>query len=201
MFMRPPLIKNNKSDWKDGRLDYFIENILPRYDIVCLQEMFEYASSRRARLFAAAEKLGYRFYVASERRFLWHAAIDGGLVILSRLPIVHMETITYQRGIGPDWLAQKGVLYAKVAVKQDGEKESHMHVFTTHTQASYGDVVITQPDVKRRLAQLHEFHNFLETVLPKHRAKGEPVILTGDFNVDSRIHVLSDPENIKYERE
>ncbi|KAJ1807022.1 hypothetical protein LPJ56_004995 [Coemansia sp. RSA 2599] len=200
MFMRPPLIKNNKSDWKDGRLDYFIEHILPRYDVVCLQEMFEYASSRRARLFAAAEKLGYKYYVASERRFLWHAAIDGGLVILSRLPIVDMETITYQRGIGPDWLAQKGVLYAKIAVKQ-GEQQSHMHVFTTHTQASYGDVVITQPDVKRRLAQLHEFHNFLEDVLPRHRAKGEPVVLTGDFNVDSRNHVLSDPENVDYERE
>ncbi|KAJ2786684.1 hypothetical protein GGI15_001312 [Coemansia interrupta] len=203
MFMRPPLIKNNKSDWKDGRLDYFIEHILPNYDIVCLQEMFEYASSRRARLFAAAEKLGFAFYVASERKFLWHAAIDGGLVILSRLPVVHAETITYQRGMGPDWLAQKGVLYAKVAVKPDGEdgETSHMHVFTTHTQASYGDVVITQPDVKRRLAQLHEFHNFLEDVLPKHRSKGEPVVLTGDFNVDSRNHVLSDPETVKYERE
>ncbi|KAJ1850369.1 hypothetical protein LPJ73_003483, partial [Coemansia sp. RSA 2703] len=107
MFMRPPLIKNNKSDWKDGRLDYFIEHILPNYDIVCLQEMFEYASSRRARLFAAAEKLGFAYYVASERKFLWHAAIDGGLVILSRLPVVHAETITYQRGMGPDWIAQK----------------------------------------------------------------------------------------------
>ncbi|KAJ2195639.1 hypothetical protein GGH18_001865, partial [Coemansia sp. RSA 530] len=34
MFMRPPLIKNNKSDWKDARLDYFIEHILPNYDVV-----------------------------------------------------------------------------------------------------------------------------------------------------------------------
>ncbi|KAJ2634673.1 hypothetical protein GGF40_004057 [Coemansia sp. RSA 1286] len=197
MFMRPPLIKNNKSDWKDLRLDHFIEHILPKYDIICLQEMFEYASSRRARLFAAAEKLGYKYYVASERRFLWHMAIDGGLVILSKLPIVHMETITYQRGMGPDWLAQKGVLYAKVDVGGG----SHTHVFTTHTQASYGEVVVTQPDVKRRLAQLYEFHGFMEQVLPKYRAKGEPVILTGDFNVDSRNHQLSDPEHVSYERE
>ncbi|KAJ2316234.1 hypothetical protein GGI00_007048, partial [Coemansia sp. RSA 2681] len=64
MFMRPPLIKNNKSDWKDERLDYFIEHILDNYDVICLQEMFEFASSRRSRLFAAAEKLGFKFYVA-----------------------------------------------------------------------------------------------------------------------------------------
>ncbi|KAJ2010070.1 hypothetical protein IWW57_007065, partial [Coemansia sp. S610] len=55
MFMRPPLIKTNKSDWKDERLDYFIDNILGNYDVVCLQEMFEFASSRRSRLLAAAE--------------------------------------------------------------------------------------------------------------------------------------------------
>ncbi|KAJ2719430.1 hypothetical protein GGI07_005209, partial [Coemansia sp. Benny D115] len=201
MFMRPPLIKNNKSDWKEGRLDHFIEHILPNYDIVCLQEMFEYASSRRARLLAAAEKLGFSYYVASERQYLWSAGIDGGLVILSRLPVVHSETITYQRGMGPDWLAKKGVMYAKVEVRGEGGGVSHAHVFTTHTQASYGEVVITQPDVKRRLAQLHEFHGFLERVLPKHRAKGEPVVLTGDFNVDARSHVLSSPEEFKYERE
>ncbi|KAJ2777164.1 hypothetical protein H4R18_005294 [Coemansia javaensis] len=206
MFMRPPLIKNNKSDWKDARLDFFIEHILPNYQVVCLQEMFEFASSRRSRLVAAAEKLGFRYHVLSERKFVWNAAIDGGLAILSRLPIVDAETITYQRGIGPDWIAQKGVLYAKIAVAvagADGAEPAttHMHLFTTHTQASYGDVFITQPDVKRRLAQMHEFHRFLEDVLPRHRAPGEPVVLTGDFNVDSRAHRLSDPDRIAYERD
>ncbi|KAJ1899904.1 hypothetical protein LPJ66_001823 [Kickxella alabastrina] len=196
MFMRPPLIKNNRSDWKDARLDYFIEHILPNYDIVCLQEMFEYASSRRARLMAAAQKLGYRYSVTSERQFLWNVGIDGGLVILSRLPVVQTERMTFQRGMGPDWLAMKGVLYAKVAV----EGGTHAHVFTTHTQASYGEVVVTQPDVKRRLAQLYEFHGFIEAVLPRHRAAGEPVILSGDFNVDSRDHARVDA-SVGYERE
>ncbi|KAJ2003615.1 hypothetical protein GGI04_002909 [Coemansia thaxteri] len=209
MFMRPPLIKNNKSDWKDERLDYFIDSILTNYDVVCLQEMFEFASSRRSRLFAAAEKLGFKFYVSSERQYPWNLAIDGGLVILSRYPVVVSDSFEYQRGIGPDWMAKKGVMYAKIAISKEGADggaaaklaTTHVHVFTTHTQASYGEVVITQPDVKRRLAQLHEFHNFLERTLPKHRATGEAVVLCGDFNVDSRDHVLSDPANIKYERE
>ncbi|KAJ2748168.1 hypothetical protein GGH94_003512 [Coemansia aciculifera] len=198
MFMRPPLIKTNKSDWKDERLDYFIDHILDNYDVVCLQEMFEFASSRRSRLFAAAEKLGFKFYVASQRQYPWNLAIDGGLVVLSRYPIVESDSFEYQRGIGPDWMAKKGVLYAKIAMA-DGD--THVHLFTTHTQASYGEVVITQPDVKRRLSQLFEFHNFLERILPKHRAAGEAVVLTGDFNVDSRDHVLRDPTKVKYERE
>ncbi|KAJ1852402.1 hypothetical protein GGH12_002705 [Coemansia sp. RSA 1822] len=200
MFMRPPLIKNNKSDWKDARLDYFIEHILPNYDVVCLQEMFEFASSRRSRLFAAAEKLGFAYYVASERQYVWSAAIDGGLVILSRFPIVAHESLVYRRGMGPDWIPKKGVEYAKIAAQMEGAEATYVHVFTTHTQASYGEVVITQPDVKRRLAQLFEFHEFMERVLPAHRDSGEPVVLTGDFNVDSRNHVLTDPK-IAYERD
>ncbi|KAJ2160730.1 hypothetical protein GGF46_002031 [Coemansia sp. RSA 552] len=200
LFMRPPLVKNNKSDWKDGRLDYFIEHILPNYDVVCMQEMFEYASSRRSRLLAAAEKLGFAYYMVSPRQFLWSVAIDGGLAILSRYPITETEELVYQRGMGPDWIPKKGVIYAKIAVKLE-EGETAVHVFTTHTQASYGEVVITQPDVKRRLAQLHEFHMFLEEVLPKHRQPGEAVVLTGDFNVDSRDHQLSDPERVSYERD
>ncbi|KAI9505328.1 hypothetical protein GGI25_003652 [Coemansia spiralis] len=199
MFMRPPLIKNNKSDWKDARLDYFIEHVLPNYDVVCLQEMFEFASSRRSRLLAAAQKLGFEFYVVSQRQFLWNVAIDGGLAILSRYPVVATDTLVYQRGMGPDWIPKKGVIYAKIRVPT--EPATHVHLFTTHTQASYGEVVITQPDVKRRLAQLFEFHNFLEKLLPLERARGEPVVLTGDFNVDSRSHVLSDPEKVPYERD
>ena len=79
---------------------------------------------------------------------------------------------------------------------------SYLHVFTTHTQASYGlEVPITQPDVKHRLLQLHQFHNFLEDVLPKHRKDGEPVILIGDFNVDSRTHELSSEATYECERE
>ncbi|KAJ2546114.1 hypothetical protein EV175_005719 [Coemansia sp. RSA 1933] len=206
MFMRPPLIKNNKSDWKDARLDYFIEHILPNYDVVCLQEMFEFASSRRSRLIAAAQKLGFGFYAASERQFVWNLAIDGGLVILSRFPVVATESLVYTRGTGPDWIPKKGVVYTKIAVHAKGAAlteppATHVHVLTTHTQASYGDVVITQPDVKIRLSQLHEFHGFLESVLPKHRAAGEPVVLTGDFNVDTRNHELSDPAKVPYERD
>ncbi|KAJ1964833.1 hypothetical protein GGI12_001169 [Dipsacomyces acuminosporus] len=197
MFMRPPLIQNKNGDYKDARLDYFIKNILPSYDVVCLQEMFAFASSRRDRLVAAAEKLGFTYSVLSEKKTILDLASDGGLVILSRHPIVDSERIEYQRGLESDFFARKGVLYAKLSVG-DG---THVHIYNTHTQASYGNINMTHPTVKRRLSQLHEFHTSLESTLPKYRQPGEAVVLAGDFNVDSRNHVLSDVEHYKYERE
>ncbi|KAJ1675230.1 hypothetical protein EV182_001676 [Spiromyces aspiralis] len=206
MFIRPPGIKNNDNDFKDERLEYFIDEILPNYDIVCLQEMFEFGSNRRRLLLNAARQLGFGYYVASPTKNVWDMQIDGGLVILSRFPIVKHERVTYKRGMMSDWLASKGVLYAKVAVahpqisSSEPGTASYLHIFTTHTQASYGSpVLMTQSDVKHRLLQLHQFHNFLEEVLPKHRADGEPVVLVGDFNVDSRAHNLE--EGSPYERE
>ncbi|KAJ1921541.1 hypothetical protein H4219_000578 [Mycoemilia scoparia] len=236
MFIRPPGIKNNENDYKDERLQFLITEVLNDYDVVCLQEMFEFGSNRRKTLINAAKKLGFEYYVASPSKHVWNIQIDGGLMILSRFPIVEFDRITYKRGMMSDWLASKGVLYAKIAIpspkssaklvdfaknkkivasendstlildKGESKAEAtveaatHLHLFTTHTQASYGALVdMQQPDVKHRLLQLHQFHNFLENILPKHRKDGEPVVLVGDFNVDSRAHNL--PEDSKYEEE
>ncbi|KAJ1964832.1 hypothetical protein GGI12_001168 [Dipsacomyces acuminosporus] len=204
MFMRPPLIQNSiKGDYKDERLDYFIQHILPNYDVVCLQEMFAYASSRRDTLLAAAEKLGFKYSVVSEKQYVWTLATDGGLVILSKYPIVGSEHHDYQRGKGWDWFAMKGILYAKLAISNPatGQPATSLHVYNTHTQSSNTIIAMDQPEVKIRLSQIFEFHNFLESTLPKYREAGEAVVLAGDFNVDRRTHVLSDPNHYKYERE
>ncbi|KAJ1960707.1 hypothetical protein GGI12_003660 [Dipsacomyces acuminosporus] len=207
MFLRPPFIQNNKEDdYKDARLEYFVQHILPNYDVVCLQEVFAVGSSRTDRLLAAAEKQGFKYSVVSEKQPTSSLGFDGGIVILSKHPIVDSERHDYKPGTDVDYLIKKGVLYAKLAIykqqqqQQTGEPATYLHVFNTHTQASYTNVTMTQPHVRARLSQLHEFHNFLESTLPKHRQAGEAVILAGDYNVDRRTHKLSDPEHYKYER-
>ncbi|KAJ1965921.1 hypothetical protein GGI12_000442 [Dipsacomyces acuminosporus] len=204
MFMRPPPIQNGSNgDYKDARLDYFIEHILPTYSVVCLQEMFGLASSRRDRLVEAAKKLGFTHSVVSELPDITTLAADGGLVILSKYPIVNSEHHDYPRGKGADWFAIKGILYARLAISNpnSGQSATFLHLFNTHTQASYSNVTMTQPEVKVRMSQIHEFHSFLESILPKYRRPGEAVVLAGDFNVDSRAHKLSDPGHYRYERE
>jgi len=54
--------------------------------------------------------------------------LDGGLVILSRFPIVASDFRSYPRGYDIDNIVFKGVLYAKIKVADE-----HIHVFNTHT--------------------------------------------------------------------
>ena len=101
-FMRPPLVKNNASDHKEARLAYFIKHCLHKYDIICLQEMFAFGSSRRARLLEAAFKAGFNYSWASPAKRLLSGSIDGGLIILSRFPIRNRDFIVYPVGVYSD---------------------------------------------------------------------------------------------------
>lgn len=63
-------------------------------------------------------------------------ATDSGLLTLSRFPIVAQDFISYPYGIFSDSIADKGVLYTAIEVTMGTHKEL-LHVFNTHTNASY----------------------------------------------------------------
>jgi len=65
--------------------------------------------------------------------FFSNCFTDAGLIILSRFPIVQTEFFEYIYGVLSDALSLKGVLYAKIVV---GDSRI-LHLFNTHTQASY----------------------------------------------------------------
>lgn len=102
IFMRPPGIKNNSSDYKNARLDHIGNDVLKNYDIVCLQEMFSYGSSRQLRMMSYAKKAGLPYIVTSPSKGVLNAMIDGGLMICSRYPIVETARMTYKRGVHSD---------------------------------------------------------------------------------------------------
>jgi endonuclease/exonuclease/phosphatase family metal-dependent hydrolase len=132
IFIRPPLIKNNEDDWKDERLDDFIKE-MHNFDIICLQEMFSSFSFRKMKLISEAVKLGFFFYVESDSPSITSMClVDGGLIILSRFPIVNYSYTGYSGGVMVDKFVDKGVLYAQIRVK-----DSILHLFNTHLQASY----------------------------------------------------------------
>jgi serine/threonine protein kinase len=68
IFLRPPGIKNNLSDHKNARHAAFGEQYLKNFDIVALQEMFSYGSSRVSRMIHYGHKHGFEFYVAHTKR-------------------------------------------------------------------------------------------------------------------------------------
>jgi endonuclease/exonuclease/phosphatase family metal-dependent hydrolase len=132
IFLRPPPIKTNENDWKDERMYEFIKHF-PQFDIICLQEMFGTFNSRKHDLIRFAVKSGFFFFVDTPSpSFLSKYLVDGGLVILSRFPIIESAFIPFKYGVLSDSLAQKGVLYAKIEIKN-----TILHLFTTHLQASY----------------------------------------------------------------
>jgi len=132
IFVRPPLIKNNLSDYKDARLAYFIEHELSKFDIIGLQEMFNYGSNRQERLIEAARKLGFAYVHTSPHRSLLQGKIDGGLVLLSRFPIVKTGVYKFARGVFSDRLIAKGALYARIELAP----QRHINVFLAHLQTS-----------------------------------------------------------------
>jgi len=143
IYLRPPLINSNGNDWKDERLDLFIQNVLPNYDLIALQEAFALGSSRQSRLIHAANRLGYGHVVKSVAPpFLTSLKfIDAGLLILSRYPIIEAAGHIYQTGHQIDHYAAKQAIYAKIKIpKSKLPSHSTLHPsngnFETSTSSS-----------------------------------------------------------------
>ncbi|KAJ3148262.1 Sphingomyelin phosphodiesterase 2, neutral membrane (Neutral sphingomyelinase) [Geranomyces variabilis] len=186
LFLRPPLVHSHGSDHKTDRLARFIKTVLPLYDVVALQECFAFATDRRDKLIAEAAELGFKYHAACNKGSLVKGKVDGGLLILSRLEIVQQAECEFARGVHSDWMAAKGVVYAKIATSP----ASHLHLFTTHLQASYGGGphALTEPSVKTRSGQIAGASGFISRLLTN-GAGVKPcdrVLFVGDFNVNGR---------------
>jgi len=183
IFIRPPLIKNNKSDYKSQRLQIFTEEELGKWDIIGFQEMFAAFSDRQNFLIKQAAHKGLKYHVKSRSpSIISKYLIDGGLLIVSRFPIVVSNEVTYSECMQADALAAKGAIHALIQI-QPGHL---IHVFNTHLQASYNDpksLTKFQKSKWVRTSQLQE----LVTFMHEHTKNDtHPIMLLGDFNVNGR---------------
>lgn len=146
---------------------------LKGYDVLVLQEVF--VDEWRERLLTElADAYPYRGeLVGRDGAGGFPFTEDGGIVILSRWPVVRQATMTFGPTCsGTDCLADKGVAY--VAVRK-GERT--FHVFGTHAQSVYGF-----DPAAVRAAQFELFAGF---VAGQDIPEDEPVLLAGDFNVNA----------------
>lgn len=179
IFLRPPLIKSNASDHKNGRTKYFIENIMHYYDVICLQEVFRKWNSRCSKLIARANDMGLVYSIKSPWPHNSKHLIDGGLLILSRFEIVDYEFVPYTQAVFPDKLSYKGILYARLKVGS-----SFVNVITSHLQSSFpcGDPLKFLLYRHIRRTQLVQIRDFLDSKIPS----SECCIIAGDLNIDGR---------------
>ncbi|KAL4156643.1 hypothetical protein PRNP1_005672 [Phytophthora ramorum] len=186
IFCRPEGIHSGQwfktGDYKDLRVGLLLQK-MAKFDVVILQEMFE-AGPRHKRFVREAYAMGFRYHCGSVWPHLLDSRlIDGGLLILSRFPIVERDQLAYSQGSGSDGICAKGVLYARIQLSPD--LSDSLHVFTTHTQA--GD---NHKEYSIRLAQLQEMHRFIARTIRED--PGVPVLITGDFNLDARHNLVHD---------
>ena len=89
MFMRPPPVKTNATDFKDARLDAFAKTQFDNFDIICFQELFSTVNTRKQRLISYAQKAGFVYHAVCDLPgFFSGYSTDGGLLIVSRFPII-----------------------------------------------------------------------------------------------------------------
>jgi len=181
IFLRPPFVRNNANDFKNERLREFI-NRMDEFDIISLQEIFWLANSRQRTLLQAARDRGFKYHAESVSAS-WRSAkfIDAGLLILSKYPILESDAHIYRAGNQIDGWAAKQVIYAKIQISG----AFFLHVFNTHLQASYFDNHESHNKTNdvARAAQVVEMASFISR---KTAGSPYPILITGDFNINSR---------------
>ena len=183
-FLRPPPIKTNEDDYKDERLNDF-KDYMKDFDIICMQEVFGSFSGRKKKMIYNAKKNGFNFYATGNMPpFFSKFLIDGGLLTLSRFPIIECKKINYDYGVMSDGMSMKGVIYTKIRINNN-----FLCLFNTHLQASYYDsgVELWNSCISSRSRQCETLINFIYACILKIPISERDkclFILCGDFNMD-----------------
>lgn len=127
------------------------------------------------------------YYVLGPQKSFSGAAINSGLLILSKYPIIEAEAFCFSNKAGSDIFANKGVLYAKILI---GEDNAYIHVFNTHMQS--------HDHPQARAYQLEELFEFVTNIVAQDKDHIRPVIIAGDFNIRSGPHDLWMESFLKY---
>ncbi|KAI8817140.1 Endonuclease/exonuclease/phosphatase [Fimicolochytrium jonesii] len=187
-YLRPPPVQLH-GDYKNDRLDIFINTHLDNYDIFALTETFGTLTSRRERLLDAAAARGIKYWAHGPERNWWKGKfVDSGLLVMSRFPIMVIDSVEYGIGLGPDAVAAKGIVYAQINVADKEHNVHKVHLFVSHLQATYipdedGNDLTTDTTVLRH-AQFQFFRTYLSTTLSTNHYNSslDTVLLAGDFN-------------------
>ncbi|RKE17628.1 sphingomyelin phosphodiesterase [Streptomyces sp. TLI_171] len=154
------------------------------HDVVVLQEAFDNSASD-ALVAKASGAYPYHTPVVGRSTGGWDATSgsyrsttpeDGGVLLLSKWPILRKEQYVFKDACGSDWWSNKGFVYAQLDV--NGQRT---HVVGTHLQSTDSGCGSGEAAADRA-KQLQAMKAFLDA---KQIPANEPIVLAGDLNVDS----------------
>eukprot|EP01133_Synstelium_polycarpum_P012305 gene12305-14432_t len=163
-------------------------SVLGQFDIICLQEMFSAFSYRQRRLFERAREQGFTHTARAPmpQYFKSTYLIDGGIVVLSKHPIIRTEFVLFDKSVDSDMLASKGVLYTMIQVA-DGQI---LHLFSTHLQASYARPKsgnsYEHDNIRNDAARVVQLNQMRDMMVAMTSNDSHPIVVAGDLNVDAR---------------
>lgn len=144
-------------------IDFVRTSSVP-FDVVGLCEMF--VNDERAEVFHALSELFPHRLQGPDEHDLEE---DGGLLLLSRHPIVASSATIYRQATNEDALANKGCLHAQI---QKGN--TRYDVFVTHLQSQ------DSGGFPRTVSQSRHLFSFVEAERDLHH----PTLVMGDFNLN-----------------
>ena len=96
-----------RGEYQQQRAKHFCRNVLGGYDIVCLQECFGKYSNSRALIMQQARAQGYEGVASTITHTTGGKFVDGGLTILSRLPVEHSDFEEFKHSRHDDFFAAR----------------------------------------------------------------------------------------------
>lgn len=191
-FMLPNLPVVTPNHFSDDRIQYFAKHFMNNYDIICAQELFGPLSHRVEDFFHLGHLNGFPYHAQGNKASATsHFGSDGGIVTISRFPIVEKEFSPFKYGVYSDSYAMKGVLYTKIQIR--GE---FLLLFNTHLNASYvtSEYLKVKASLDTREMQLEHIRDFINVKVDEHRhnypGQDPLVVLVGDLNVNANRNVL-----------
>ena len=186
-FMLPIFPRLSVDQFHDERFNLFAKHFLNNYDIICGQELFGPLCSRPQDFFLLGQLNGFPYHAQCTYSSATSAfGSDGGIVTMSRFPIVEKQFSPFKYGVHSDSCAMKGVLFTKIQIR--GE---YLLLFNTHLNACYIDLshLDIKASLETRQMQFEHIRDFINIKLDEHRHKfpgKEPlVLLAGDLNVNA----------------
>ncbi|KAG0243403.1 hypothetical protein BGW41_002292 [Actinomortierella wolfii] len=152
------------------------------HDVVIFEEVWD-AVPRGILVNALKDQYPFRTEVLGQTEGHWDVTsgrslhglgASGGVLIMSKWPIVRRHQYIYSTACGADWFAHKGFAY--VQLNYTGKP---IHVVGTHMQSN--DKMCARPNGSSvvRHAQLLEIRSYLDQLnIPS----SEPIIIAGDLN-------------------
>lgn len=168
-YLLPKIAKSTSQDERAKLMAEYLLTSEEDFDIITLQEVF---TGNGYETFTKLLKEKYPYHTGSPVR-KWYKPVNSGLLILSKYPIREQSFYMFSGMAHADQFSSKGAL----AITVELEKDLFVHVATTHLQAQQGQ--------KYELIRESEYKYIKDEVINNFKLDELPLILTGDFNIDS----------------